>query len=115
MAFGHARTGAETLQVQMDCLDDLVPADGAYRRVERLVSWPAVRASAAPSYIDVGRPSIDPAVREGVSGRGDRGRRIDARDAQVDPLQPPPRPPGRTTDGRCPSELVYGARKMKPR
>ena len=62
MAIGHARTGEETRQVQMVCVDDLVPADDGYRRVERLVSWPAVRASAAPFYSGVGRPSIDPAV-----------------------------------------------------
>jgi transposase len=52
----------ETLQVQMVCLDDLVAADDRYRGIERVVSWRAVRASAAPFYAPDGRYSICPAV-----------------------------------------------------
>ena len=33
MAMGEARTGSETLQVQMVCLDELVAAGGRYRRI----------------------------------------------------------------------------------
>ncbi len=62
MAIGHARTGEETRQVQMVSLDDLVPAQDKYRRIESLVNWAAVRASAEPFYGDGGRPSVDPAV-----------------------------------------------------
>lgn len=62
MAMGEARTGSETLQVQMVCLDELVAADDRYRRIERVISWRAVRASAARFYAVDGRPSIDPAV-----------------------------------------------------
>jgi hypothetical protein len=32
------RTGEETLQVQMVCVDELVPVDDGLRGVERLVS-----------------------------------------------------------------------------
>jgi transposase len=46
----------------MVCVDDLVPAGDLYRRVERLVEWGAVRASAAPFYGEAGRPSVDPGV-----------------------------------------------------
>jgi transposase len=56
------RTGEETRQVQIVCLDELVPIDDRLRRVEALVNWAAVRASAAPFYIDFGRPSVDPVV-----------------------------------------------------
>jgi transposase len=59
---GLARLGEETRQVQMVCLDELVPADDRYRRIERVIVWSAVRASAAPFYAADGRPSIDPAV-----------------------------------------------------
>jgi len=63
MAFA-VRSGDEALQVQMVCLDDLVPADDDLRRIERLVNWPAVRASAAPFYMSggPGRPALDPVV-----------------------------------------------------
>lgn len=52
------------MQVQMVCLDELVPADDDLRRIERLVSWPAVRAAAAPFYVcgGPGRPALDPVV-----------------------------------------------------
>jgi transposase len=56
------RTGEETRQVQMVCLDELVPADDVLRRVERLVSWELVRETARPFYSDFGRPGIDPVV-----------------------------------------------------
>jgi transposase len=56
------RTGEETRQVQMVCLDELVAVDDVLRRVERLVSWDAVRASAVPFYSDFGRPGVDPVV-----------------------------------------------------
>jgi len=62
MALGAARTGDETRQVQMVSLDELVAADCKFRRIERLVCWPAVRASAEPFYTDFGRPSVDPVV-----------------------------------------------------
>jgi len=63
MAFA-IRSGDEALQVQMVCLDELVPADDDLRRVERLVNWPAVRAAAAPFYVagGPGRPALDPVV-----------------------------------------------------
>jgi transposase len=63
MAFA-IRSGDELLQVQMVCLDELVPADDDLRRIERLVNWPAVRAAAAPFYVfgGPGRPAVDPVV-----------------------------------------------------
>ena len=58
------RSGEETRQVQMVCLDDLVPADDELRRIEALVDWEHVRATAHPFYRPggVGRPGLDPAV-----------------------------------------------------
>jgi len=58
------RSGEETRQVQMVCLDDLVPADDELRRIERLVDWEHVRVTARPFYRPggVGRPGLDPAV-----------------------------------------------------
>src|SRR3954447_2611056 len=58
------RSGEETRQVQIVCLDDLVPADDELRRIEALVDWDHVRATARPFYRPggVGRPGIDPAV-----------------------------------------------------
>lgn len=56
------RTGEQTLQVQMVCLDELVAVDDVLRRVERLVSWATVRETARPFYSDFGRPGIDPVV-----------------------------------------------------
>src|SRR5436190_6805349 len=63
MAFA-IRSGDEALQVQMVCLDELVPADDDLRRIERLVNWRAVRAAAAPFYVSggPGRPALDPVV-----------------------------------------------------
>lgn len=56
------RTGAETRQVQMVCLDDLVPVDDVLRRIEPLVDWGQVRRTAEPFYSDLGRPGVDPVV-----------------------------------------------------
>ncbi|MEA2475784.1 MAG: hypothetical protein QOE06_3699, partial [Thermoleophilaceae bacterium] len=63
MAFA-IRSGAEALQVQMVCLEELVPADDDLRRIERLVNWAAVRAAAAAFYVagGPGRPALDPVV-----------------------------------------------------
>lgn len=56
------RSGEETRQLQMVCLDELVPDDDLLRRVEDLVNWHAVRESARPYYVDFGRPGVDPVV-----------------------------------------------------
>src|SRR5215207_176045 len=58
------RSGEETRQVQIVCLDDLVPADDELRRIEAMVDWEHVRATARPFYNPggAGRPGIDPAV-----------------------------------------------------
>src|SRR6266851_4433420 len=63
MAMGAARGQGSTLQVAMVCLDELVPEDCRYRRLDRLVDWSFVREAASSYYADeVGRPSIDPIV-----------------------------------------------------
>jgi transposase len=63
MAMGAAKGQEATLQVAMVCLDELVPADCRYRKLDRLVDWSFVREAASPYYADeVGRPSIDPIV-----------------------------------------------------
>ena len=63
MAMGQVKGQAATLQVEMVCLDELVPEDDRYRKLDRLVDWSFVRELAAPYYAeDVGRPSIDPIV-----------------------------------------------------
>ena len=58
------RSGKETLQVQMVCLDDLVPLDDELRRIEALIDWDHVRATARPFYRSggPGRMGVDPAV-----------------------------------------------------
>jgi transposase len=58
------RSGDETRQVQMVCLDDLVPVDDDFRRIEALVDWGHVRETARPFYRagGAGRHGIDPAV-----------------------------------------------------
>src|SRR4051794_14622590 len=58
------RSGEETRQVQMVCLDDLVATDDPFRRIERLVDWDQVRRGAEPFYRPggAGRPGVDPAV-----------------------------------------------------
>ena len=63
MAMGQVKGQAATMQVEMVCLDELVPEDDRYRRLDRLVDWGFVRELAASYYAeDVGRPSIDPIV-----------------------------------------------------
>jgi len=82
------RTGEQTRQVQMVCLDELVAGDDVLRRVERLVAWGAVRESAAPFYSDFGRPGVDPVVLVKVflvaAIRGIGSMREALRVAQVD-------------------------------
>src|SRR3954467_6644279 len=58
------RSGEETRQVQMVCVDDLVPVDDELRRIERLVDWDHVRRTAEPCYRagGAGRMGVDPAV-----------------------------------------------------
>src|SRR3954467_4542461 len=58
------RSGEETRQVQMVCLDDLVPVDDDLRRIEALVDWGQGRRTADPCYRPggAGRPGLDPAV-----------------------------------------------------
>lgn len=58
------RSGEETRQVQMVCLDDLVSVEDPLRRIERLVDWEQVRRTAEPFYRagGAGRHGIDPAV-----------------------------------------------------
>jgi len=63
MAMGAVRGQEATLQVAMVCLDELVPEECRYRKLDRLVEWSFVREVASPYYVDeVGRPSIDPIV-----------------------------------------------------
>ena len=63
MAMGSAKGQSATLQVEMVCLDELVPADDRLRRLDELVDWGFVRAEAERYYAaDLGRPSIDPIV-----------------------------------------------------
>jgi transposase len=63
MAMGPARGQEATRQVEIVCLDELVPEDDLYRRIDALVDWGFVRAAAAPYYAEaVGRPSVDPVV-----------------------------------------------------
>ena len=63
MAMGAVKGQEATLQVAVVCLDELVPEDCRYRRLDRLVDWSFVREAATPCYAeDVGRPSIDPIV-----------------------------------------------------
>src|SRR3954462_13416173 len=63
MAMGPVKGQAATLQIEMVCLDELVPPDDRLRRWDELVDWGFVRAKAAPYYAaEVGRPSIDPIV-----------------------------------------------------
>ena len=63
MAMGAVKGQESTLQVAMVCLDELVPEDCRYRKLDRLVDWSFVREAARPYYAeDVGRPSIDPIV-----------------------------------------------------
>jgi transposase len=61
---GEARTKEPARQIAMVCLDELVPVDDRYRRIDELVGdWGFVREAARPYYAEsVGRPSIDPTV-----------------------------------------------------
>jgi transposase len=63
MAMGALKGQEATLQVAMVCLDELVPEDCRYRKLDRLIDWSFVREAAGPYYADeVGRPSVDPVV-----------------------------------------------------
>jgi transposase len=64
VAMGEARTRESVRQIAMVCLEELVPAEDCYRRIDELVGdWRFVREAARPYYSDgVGRPSIDPTV-----------------------------------------------------
>jgi transposase len=63
MAMGAVKGQESTLQVAIVCLDELVPEECRYRKLDRLVDWSFVREVAAPYYAEeVGRPSIDPVV-----------------------------------------------------
>src|SRR5207247_10872117 len=60
---GAVKGQEATLQVSMVCLDELVPEDCRYRRLDRLIDWSFVREAAGSYYADeVGRPSVDPIV-----------------------------------------------------
>jgi transposase len=84
------RLGEETRQVQMVCLDDLVPADDELRRIEQLVDWGHVRATARPFYKPggAGRRGTDPAVLVKLAlvmaWRGLPSMRATLKDAQTD-------------------------------
>jgi transposase len=63
MAMGAVKGQASTLQIEMVCVDQLVPEDDRLRRLDALIDWGFVRAEAVPYYVEgVGRPSIDPVV-----------------------------------------------------
>ncbi len=64
MAMGEARRKESAWQMAMVCLDELVPEDDRYRRIDELVGdWGFVRDAARPYYSEgIGRPSIDPTV-----------------------------------------------------
>jgi transposase len=61
---GEARTREAARQIALVCLDELVPADDRYRRIDEIVGdWGFVREAARPYYVEgVGRPSVDPTV-----------------------------------------------------
>ena len=64
MAMGEARTKESGRQLAMVCLDELVPEDDRYRRIDALVGdWGFVREAARSYYSEgIGRPSVDPTV-----------------------------------------------------
>jgi transposase len=64
VAMGEVRTKESARQFAMVCLDELVPADDRYRRIDEIVGdWGFVRDAARSYYSEgVGRPSIDPTV-----------------------------------------------------
>lgn len=82
------RKGEQAFQVQMVCLDELVPDGDVLRRVERLVDWEFVRETARPFYSEFGRPGVDPVVLVKVflvaAIRGLDSMRETLRVAQVD-------------------------------
>src|SRR3954454_2886686 len=60
---GPSTPAPRSASVEMVCLDELVPGDDRYRRLDELVDWSFVREAAGRYYADdVGRPSIDPIV-----------------------------------------------------
>jgi len=61
---GEARSKESGRQIAMVCLDELVPVDDRYRRIDEIVGdWSFVRTAARPYYVEgVGRPSVDPTV-----------------------------------------------------
>src|SRR5207247_2522047 len=103
MAMGEVKGRGATLQVEMVCLDELVPVDDRYRTLDRLVDWSFVRVEAASYYADeLGRPSVDPivlvnlllcAALEGLDARREL--------VHVDSMRPAPAAarPGRTALG----------------
>jgi transposase len=63
MAMGPAKGQGMTAQVEIACLDELVPEDDLYRRIDGSVDWGFVREAAGAYYADsLGRPSVDPTV-----------------------------------------------------
>lgn len=56
MAMGPTKDRAQTFQHEIICLDDLVPAEDLYRRLDVLVDFSFIRAGAAPYYAPEGRP-----------------------------------------------------------
>jgi len=63
MAMGPAKGQEATRQVEIACLDELVPEDDLYRRIDAVVDWGFVREAAVAYYADaLGRPSVDPIV-----------------------------------------------------
>lgn len=63
MAMGPERGQGATLQLEMVSVDELVPEDDLYRRIDALVDWGFVRPAAASYYAEaLGRPSLDPVV-----------------------------------------------------
>ena len=62
MAMGPEKDKQTTFQHEIVCLDDLVPAEDRYRRLDELVDWSFIRAAAAPYSGEQGRPSVDPIV-----------------------------------------------------
>src|SRR3954447_11994125 len=84
------RSGEETRQMQVVCLDDLVPAGDDLRRIEALVDWDHVRRTAEPFYRPggAGRAAPDSAVLVklglGVAWRGLASMRETLRVAATD-------------------------------
>ena len=74
-------------QIQMFCMDDLVPQDHLLRLIDRAIDWSFIYELVQEKYSpDFGRPSIDPVVlikipfiqylygrRPGGQRRGPRG------------------------------------------